>query len=273
LKLAVQEGSKCLLTTGIAPLNAECLQKMGERKIWKSNFLTDDPWNPALYAPWFLEALPHYDVVYSPRKANMDQLRGLGCRSVEYLPFAYSRHIHFEVDPQYRESAPLSDVVFAGGADRDRLPWISALLRKGLSVALYGGYWERYPETRSSARGNADPATLRGAIAGASVALCLVRKANRDGHAMRTFEVPAMKAAMVVERTADHMDLFGVEGNAVCYFDSVPEMIEKVVWLLERPAERFRLAESAHRLIVNGGHTYHDRLQTMLSRVGETVVA
>jgi spore maturation protein CgeB len=257
------EQAGAVLTTGLAPLHASILQRLGGERITRINFLTDDPWNPAHRALWFMKALPLYDFVFTPRRANIEDLRRLGCRIVQYLPFGYSSQVHF---PEAASAGLSSDVLFAGGADPDRVPWISALLRQGISVGLYGGYWDRYSETREHARGNADPPTLRRAAAATKVALCLVRRANRDGHAMRTFEIPAMKACMVVEKTQDHLELFGPEGNAVLYFDSIPEMVEKVRWLLQRPEERHILAENAYRLVVEGGHTYRHRLQTMLAQ-------
>ncbi|MDZ7380079.1 MAG: glycosyltransferase, partial [candidate division KSB1 bacterium] len=141
------------------------------------------------------------------------------------------------------------------------------LIRAGFKVALYGGYWERYLSTRKFARGHADPRTLRKAIGGAKVALCLVRHANRDGHVMRTFEIPAMGGCMLTEDTAEHCEIFGEEGQAVVYFRTIPEMIEKLRWLLDHPAERARLARAAHALVTTGCHTYRDRLVTMLANV------
>ena len=41
-------------------------------------------------------------------------------------------------------------------------------------------------------------------------------------------------------------------------------MIENARWLLDRPAERQRLAAAANSLIVDGHHTYRDRLAAML---------
>ena len=40
-------------------------------------------------------------------------------------------------------------------------------------------------------RGQLPIAELPKGISGARIALCLVRRSNRDGHCMRTFEVPA----------------------------------------------------------------------------------
>jgi spore maturation protein CgeB len=255
-----------MLSTGLAPIEPWALMATGELGVQRLNYLTDDPWNPAHRAPWFFEALPLYDHVFSPRCANLEDLRRLGCPEVSYLPFAYAPELHFPEPPvTSKEQAYLTaDVVFAGGADRDRVPLIAALIRAGFKVVLYGGYWERFPETSASTRGHADPHTLRKAISGAKVALCLVRRANRDGHVMRTFEVPAMGACMLTEDTEEHRGIFGEEGNAVFYFRSIDEMIEKLAWLLDHEDERQRLAAAAHALIVNGRNTYKDRLLSML---------
>jgi len=113
-------------------------------------------------------------------------------------------------------------------------------------------------------RGVADLDTLRAAIQGAKVALCLVRRANRDGHVMRTFEVPAVGACMVTEDTSEHREIFGDDGRNVVYFKTIPEMVERCRWLLTRPDEILRLRTAAHRLIVDGGNTYRDRLRQIV---------
>jgi spore maturation protein CgeB len=228
--------------------------------------LTDDPWNPAHNAPWFLEALLHYNTVFSPRLANMESLRALGCRDVRYLPFAFAPQTHHAQRVSNEESASLaSEVIFAGGGDADRVPYIAALRKAKVDVALYGGYWDRYQETRNLSRGMASPELLRKAIRSAKIGLCLVRRANRDGHCMRTFEVPAVGGAcMIAEDTDEHRAIFGDDGAAVLYFRNPAEMLEKVRYLLASNDERERLASAAHKLIINGGHTYQDRLMTIL---------
>lgn len=261
---------RCVIATGLAPVNRDALRALGALGITRVNYLTDDPWNPAHRARWFFRALSCYDAVFSPRRANLDDLAQLGCRQVAYLPFAYNPEVH------YREAAPGSvpeeefdsDVLFAGGADRDRVRYVAALIRAGFRVALYGGYWERFPETRAHARGVADAETLRAAVSRARIALCLVRRANRDGHAMRTFELPAMGACMLVEDTEEHREIFGEDGRAVMYFRTLEEMVERARWLVERPDERRRLAAEARRLVSSGSHTYADRLSEILMTVG-----
>lgn len=258
-----------LLATGTAPLTAATLHSLHELGITLLNFLTDDPWNPAHRARWFLEALPSYDKVFSPRYANLADLRKLGCRQVHYLPFAYAPEIHYPERPTPEEQDRYQcDVLFYGGADADRLPYVYALLDVGLNVHLYGGYWDRHPRTRPYFKGHADPATLRKAVASAKVTLCLVRRANRDGHVMRTFEAPAMCACMATEDTAEHRALLGEDRANTLYFSGEGDLVEKVRYFLARPGERTRLAQAAHGRITSAPNTYADRLQAMLADLG-----
>lgn len=255
-----------LLATGAAPLTAATLHGLHTLGITLLNFLTDDPWNPAHRANWFLEALPLYDEVFSPRRSNLDDLRRLGCGHVHYLPFAYAPQIHYpeHADPEERDQYQC-DVLFFGGADTDRLPYVSALLDAGLSVHLYGGYWNRHARTRPHFKGHADPPTLRKAVDGAKITLCLVRQANRDGHVMRTFEAPAMGACMLTEDTPEHRALLGEDGVSTVYFSAKDELVDKTRWLLAHPEERRRLAQTAHAQITRGPNTYTDRLRVMLA--------
>jgi hypothetical protein len=255
-----------VVTTGIAPLNRKVLEQVGRMGIRRLNYLTDDPWNPAHRAPWFLEALPLYDRVFSPRRANRDDLLRHGCREVSYLPFAYAPKLHYpeESPPVNRESEPGADLLFAGGADADRVSYLAACIDAGFRVQLYGGYWQRYRQTRSHALGLADPQALRRGLGRAKAALCLVRRANRDGHVMRSFEIPATGACMLTEDTDEHRDLFGPDGKHVVYFRSAGDLVDRLRWLLVHESERARMAADAHRLIVGGKNTYRDRLETLL---------
>lgn len=256
----------CLLATGFAPITRRTLESIGSMGITRLNYLTDDPWNPAFRARWFFEALPMYDAVFSARRANIPDLEELGCRAVHYMPFGYDPKLCYPQQADAEEVRRLSaDISFVGGADRDRVPFIAALAAARFSIALYGGQWERFPETRPHCRGYADPQAFRKATAAAKIALCLVRRANRDGHVMRSFEIPAIGACMLVEDTEEHREIFGADGESVVYFRSIPEMIDKARRLLDRPAERERLAAAAHLRAINGHNTYQDRLAAMLS--------
>lgn len=262
---------RVVLCVGIAPVSRDVLVTLRKMGISVYNYLSDDPWNPARHARWFLKALRHYDCVFSPRRANLDDLKRHGCPAVSYLPFAYSEEIHLnrdcgtEAQGRTEEDPSAPDIVFVGGADSDRIPFMTALIQANFHLQLYGGYWERYAQTRHHACGHVQPREAPRVTANAKIALCLVRRANRDGHVMRSFEIPAMGGCMLAESTAEHRDLFGEEGQAVLYFENIPELIQKARWLLDHPDERQRLRAGVHRLITSGGHTYRDRLRSMLA--------
>lgn len=259
-----------LVATGLAPIDSDALRAIGAMGIRRLNFLTDDPWNAAHYAPWFLQTVAEYDCVFSPRTANLTDLRSAGCGDVTYLPFAYAPDVHFPDPPQSpaEDACFAADLVFIGGADRDRVRWLSPFIAAGFRVALYGGYWERFSDTRSVARGMADPWTVRKAIGGAAVALCLVRHANRDGHSMRSFEVPAIGACMLVEDTAEHRAIFGNSRAAVEYVTGPGDAITRLRALLSAEPERRRLKEHAHDVVRSHAHTWSDRLKTMVENGG-----
>jgi spore maturation protein CgeB len=255
-----------LLATGIGGLDSSALREIGELGVRRALYVTDDPWNPAHRAKWFLKSLPHYDRIFTTKRATIADLQTASAAEVSFLPFAYDpRFWHTSPVGTGEPDPPESDLMFAGGADQDRVPYIEALATAGFRVALFGDYWRNFAGTRSLTRGQADAETVRRAILKTKVALCMVRRANRDGHAMRTFELPATGACMLTEFTEEHREIFGEEGGTVLYFRTIAEMLDKAAWLIGNPTERRRLALAAHDLITRGGHTYRDRMLTILN--------
>lgn len=255
-----------LISTGLAPIDRESLDRIRASGVTTINYLTDDPWNPAFRSTWFLDALRSYDRVFSPRRRNLDDLRRHGCAHADYLPFAADPDLFFPETPATSELPQYAaDVCFAGGAEPARVDVVSRLISAGLSVALYGDYWDRYAGTRSAWRGRATAEGLRKATSAASVSLCLVRHANRDGHTMRSFEAAAMGGCLLVEDTDEHRAVFGGDDAAAVYFNSADDVVDRAKTLLTDAPRRRRLADAARALIAGGRHTYHDRLRAMLS--------
>jgi len=259
-----------LLVTGISAPHADALKEIGGMGIHRANYLTDDPWNPANGAKFFWPALREYDVVWSPRRANIEDLRRHGCQRVEYLPFGYNPELHFPELPKTAEERERfeCDVTIIGGADADRIPIALALARMGLKLNLYGGYWDRETELKPFWHGFAYGREFRLAVGGARVNVCMGRKANRDGHAMRSLELPAMGACLVVEDTLEHRELFGEDSDCVEYYASLEDLVAKVKSLCAQPERARMLGSMAFQHICRESyHAYADRLRTMLGRV------
>lgn len=254
---------KCdsIICAGNLFLTSDTLMRLSRQGVFTSVWLTDDPWNPIRKTKRFLESLSFYNAIFTPRKANQAQLNALLPERVYYLPFGYDPRYFTMISP--REI--IHDVFFAGGADQERATLMGYLLRAGLNVGLYGAYWNRYPETRGMSAGYAAPEQLSTLIASSRVSLCLVRRSNRDGHSMRTFEIGATGASMLAEDTDEHREIFGEEGLATLYFSGMDDMVEKCRWMIEHEDEARMMGDRLARKVTSGGNTYEDRLIKILS--------
>jgi spore maturation protein CgeB len=247
-----------------AHLPRRCLREIKRRTgATLVNFATDDPFNPRTSSREWLSALPEYDIVCTPRRANIRDLEALGPAQVHFVPFGYKPDVHFPDAPSGdSERARFeSDVCFIGGADSDRLVYFERLVDEipGLKLALYGGYWNRSPRLARFWRGFAVGREFRLAVAGAAVSVNLVRRANRDDHVMRTFEIPACRGCLLTEPTSTHRELFR-EGRDAFFFESPAELVRAVRDLLANPEAREQAARAGHALITRTPHRYGDRL-------------
>ena len=254
-----------LLTTGSAPIRANALREIASLGVRRLNYSTDDPWSKVQRSRWLFDSLLEYDTIFSPRRANLADLRALDRPTVQYLPFAFDPALHYPRRTEKIEDSIASEVLFVGGADPDRVAILRGLVDEGFDLALYGGYWDRYPTTKRAARGIASPDIIREATYAAAVCLCLVRKSNRDGHVMRSFEIPALGGCMLIEDTEEHRAMFGDEAQAVLYFRDAVELSTKLRWLLSHPSQRATLSSVAARQVATQENTYQARLAAMLA--------
>jgi spore maturation protein CgeB len=227
-----------------------------------ANYATDDPFNNANMTPDLVYGIPEYDLYACTKRAIMGDVRRAGGRAVVHVMFGYNPSLHFPEEPATSDDVRRfdADVAFVGGADRDRLGDLEQLTTAhDLSAAFYGGYWSRDPRFRPYARGFAVGRDYRLALGGARIVLCLVRRANRDGHAMRSFEIPACGAFMLAERTDEHLAVFEEDREAV-FFSSPEEMLEKARYYLAHEDVRRRIARAGYERVTTGRHTYRDRL-------------
>ncbi len=231
------------------------------------NYATDDPFNPRACTRELIASIPLYDVYACTKRAIMDDVRNAGCKNVIYLPFAYKPEVHFPEVPREPEDVKrfACDIAFIGGCDSDRIPYFTELLRRipNLNLRLYGGYWNRHPVLRRYWRGFVVGREFRMAIGGAKISLNLVRRANRDGHVMRSFEIPACGGFMLAESTSEHLEIFGSTDSAV-YFSTPEELAAKAEYYLPREEQRAATASRFYTAITTAKHSYLDRVRALL---------
>src|SRR5262249_45708263 len=183
-----------------------------ETKTFLINYATDDPFNPIVNSKDLIKSIALYDLYVCTKKAIMTDVQRYGCKNVVFVPFGFKPSVHFPEKPVTAEEKArfTSDVTFLGGCDRDRIPFFETLIRAlpNINLHLYGGYWDRHATLCRNYRGFAIGRDYRLALGGTKIAINLVRRANRDGHVMRTFEIPACGAFMLADRTEEHLDMF-----------------------------------------------------------------
>lgn len=253
-----------LLATGCAPVLADDLAAIGKLGIRTINFSTDDPWNTAHKSDWFLASLPKYSLVCSPRRATFSDFADLGVKKVEYLPFAYDPQMHHLAVADSGDVRKKCDVLFYGGADRYRANLFSEFVDSGIDLHLYGSYWHRYRNLRGFYRGMLEPNDIRRAVADATVTICISRKSNRDSHAMRSYEAAAMGGCMLVERSEDHLKLFGQSGDTVCFFTGAADILYNTRNLLKNAGAQKTMRKNVYQCITGGENAYVDRLKAIV---------
>ena len=266
-----ERGYSLLLATGMAPLDQKSLCALRHAGVQTINYLTDDPWNQAHRSAWFLKAIKLYNNVFTTRRSNIFDLKKTGCTNINYCPFGYDNNKHKNLLGTMSDFCG-ADIMFVGGADSDRIKIMDHFVSNNFSLALFGGYWNKTKGFAKYSCGSADLLTLARYGQVAKIVICLVRRANRDGHVMRSYEAAASAACMLVEDTMEHREIFGEDGECVVFFNSNEQMILRARWLLDHPEERLRLRHAVYRRIVlEGKNTYTNRLRTILKTVGVKV--
>jgi len=238
---------------------SEARQSLERRGGGIACFLCDDPFNPVHRCESWLQALAEYTLVVSTKRQVIPDLVAAGCRRVQYARFGYHPPIHRPVNPKALGFLKC-DIGFAGNADADRLPILRGLAEgtSDLSFNLYGHGWSADPVLRAITQPQVVGLHYSAAMLAATVCPCLVRRANRDGHVMRSIELPAVGAFMLAERTEEHQEMFD-EGVHCDYWGSVEELIDKSRWYSSNPRHAAYIAHAGHAHVVAAPNTYADR--------------
>lgn len=221
---------------------------------------------------WTLKAsLPDWDVFFTTKTFNVAELAAAGVRNVVLMGKAFDADIHRPVSPQ--EAGPdyeRFDLVFAGAFEKERCDSINALAEAGFSVVVYGDAHARWSGGRLHSR-----ATLREprfahlytrALHHGKIALCFLRKLNRDRITQRTMEIAAMGRPMLAEKTDEH-DVHFVDGSEYQGFSSNSELIAKAREMLDDDERRAAIGRRALARCRSSGYSSDERALQMIEAI------
>jgi len=219
-----------------------------------------------------LNSIPLFDVHFSYRHNNNADYQRYGAKSVHLLRSYFIPEVDY---PEPYENIPecfKCDVVFAGHYEDDgRVEMLEAICDAGYKLNLFGGGWNlALPKLRADSPlrvlypiSPATKAEYRYAICGAKVALCFLSTLNQDTYTRRSFQIPAMKIAMLSQFTEDLASLYEANTEAV-FFRNVHELLEKLKQLLVDDGWRTSVAEAGYAKVYSAGHDVKGRMEELL---------
>lgn len=265
-----------LVLNGVA-LPIDQVQRIKEMGIPIAVWLTDDPY----YTDWTRGYAPHYDYVFTLESNCVAFYRALGCKNVEYLPFAANRLMY---SPGRIPAAYRSDICFIGTAFWNRVALIDEMADFLVErrVVIVGWWWDRlrhYHRLADRIRLGEwlSPEETAKYYHGAKIVINLHREANDStlnfnsdcipAHSVnpRTFEINACGTLQMADERADLHQLY-VPGSEIVTFRTADELIGLMRYFLTHEEERQAIAlRGLSRTI--GEHHYQDRLTVMLERI------
>lgn len=234
------------------------------------NYSTDNPFNPAASTRHVRNSLPLWDIYVTPRAHTIGELAEHCKGLILYMPFGYDPDYHYPERQVSTEDARrfASDLVFIGTCDHDRIEILRFLATQDLSIRLFGG-GRRYRLVKALRRQHSHPLKGRDyrlAMNCSKIVLSLNRKANRDTHVMRTFEIPACGSFMLAERSDEQRVMF-VEDTEAVFFSDTEELWDKIRYYLLHDDLRRKIAQAGFHRVTSGRNTYRDRLSDLMEQI------
>jgi len=227
----------------------------------------DDMYARHNQSPQFLEHLSLYDIFFTTKSYNVNELNLLGCNRVVFVNNAFDPNTHKPMILSEEERRHYGGSVgFIGSYERDRAKSMYKLAKNGIKIRIWGQGWQRSLYRNSNLILEKRPiwgSEYAKAICSFDINLCFLRKINRDLQSTRSIEIPACGAFMLAERTNEHLMLFE-EGKEAEYFSSDEELIDKVKYYLNHPEERIRIAVAGRERCLKSRYSYYDRMKEMI---------
>lgn len=223
----------------------------------------------------YLASIKYFDVHFAFRHNNIDDYRRFGAKHVHLLRAYFIPEDEYPIEQDQIPERFKCDVVFAGHYEADgRVEMLEAVCDAGFTLNLYGGGWNAaLPQLRVDSPLRAKypiaPATnadYRYAICGAKVALSFLSSLNQDTYTRRSFQIPAMKTAMLSEYTDDLASIYQSDIEVV-FFKNKIDLLAKLRLIIADNSMREAVANAGYAKVLVGGYDVRNRMKEFLDCV------
>lgn len=204
----------------------------------------------------------YYDAIYTYEREDCAKIRAAGIRT-DYIPIGYNPS--YETDSRLAggESDKKYDLVFIGSPYRKRRPYLELLAKaaeqENWRFRVFGIFWEtqyfwkkfsmqlRFPELcRCIENRFVTPAEAAEIYRQSKIVLNLHGN-EATGCNPRTYDILATGTMEIIDQRKDY-DLF-VPGQDFVVFQSPEDLLSKVKYYLNHPAERQTIAQRGHEKV------------------------
>lgn len=227
------------------------------------------------HGPRIPDCIPHYDYIFHTKTFGIEELKNkFRYTKAKLIQHCADPDIHrkMEVDSQMHTQL-YSEASFIGSYSpkKERILADFSARMPECQLKIWGGAWDK--SAVQSIVNAWEKQTIFGDVYAAAINSCTINIAilsesskttlKGDQVTSRTFHIPGCGGFMLHERTAEFLDLFDEDKEAVC-FDGPQEMADKVKYYLSHDQERERIALAGYEK-VRRYHTSDHRVKEILS--------
>ena len=219
---------------------------------------------------FYLKGLKYYDVVFTTKVYNLEELKSLGARRTELYLDSYDERIHHPVGLSEDDKKRFNtDVGFIGAFEEFRIKMLLSLAERGIKVTVWGPNWG--PWVGKNPNLNIKNEFLyrddyAKALNATKINLCFLMKKNRDEVTCRSMEIPGCGAFMLAERSKRHEGLYK-EGEEAAFFSDSEELYQAVKRYLADDDLRRKVAEGGMERGLKSGYSMQSQLNSMIERI------
>lgn len=216
---------------------------------------------------------PEWDIFFTTKSFNVAELKARGVRRSVLVGNAFDPKVHRpwtaeEIGDEFERF----DAVFIGTYENARRQSLNKLAEAGPRVVLYGNGWvpaKLHPTV--TLRRPVYAKHYARALHTGKLALCFLRKLNRDLVTTRSIELPGAARPMIAEKTREHDELFE-DGRDYISFRTDAELTERVGTLLADDDARKALAQAGRERCIKSGYSTIDRASEMIRVIQKNVL-